>query len=25
NTPDRIQLQKYCPWCRHHTAHRETR
>ncbi|MFL5992179.1 MAG: 50S ribosomal protein L33, partial [Rubrobacteraceae bacterium] len=16
---------KYCPWCRHHTAHRETR
>ncbi|MBA2377925.1 MAG: 50S ribosomal protein L33 [Actinomycetota bacterium] len=25
NTPDRIQLSKFCPWCRHHTAHRETR
>jgi large subunit ribosomal protein L33 len=25
NTPDRIQLRKYCPWCRQHTAHRETR
>jgi large subunit ribosomal protein L33 len=25
NTPDRIELKKYCPWCRSHTAHRETR
>jgi large subunit ribosomal protein L33 len=25
NTPDRIQLSKFCPWCRQHTAHRETR
>jgi large subunit ribosomal protein L33 len=25
NTPDRIQLRKYCKWCRSHTSHRETR
>ena len=25
NDPDRIELKKYCPWCKTHTAHRETR
>lgn len=25
NTPDRLQLKKYCPNCRKHTVHRETR
>lgn len=25
NNPDRIELRKYCRWCRRHTAHRETR
>ncbi len=25
NTTARIELKKYCPWCRTHTAHRETR
>ena len=25
NTTDRLQLSKFCPWCRQHTAHRETR
>jgi large subunit ribosomal protein L33 len=25
NDPDRIELKKYCPWCRCHTLHRETR
>jgi large subunit ribosomal protein L33 len=25
NTPDRIELQKYCRWCGKHTAHKETR
>jgi len=25
NTPDRIQLMKYCPWDKRHTLHRETR
>ncbi len=25
NDPDRIELRKYCPWCRKHTLHRETR
>jgi large subunit ribosomal protein L33 len=25
NDPDRIELSKYCKWCRKHTAHRETR
>jgi large subunit ribosomal protein L33 len=25
NDPDRIELSKYCRWCKKHTAHRETR
>ncbi|HET6447475.1 MAG TPA: 50S ribosomal protein L33 [Conexibacter sp.] len=25
NDPERIQLRKYCRWCKTHTAHRETR
>ncbi|MDQ7821025.1 MAG: 50S ribosomal protein L33 [Armatimonadota bacterium] len=25
NDPDRLELRKYCPWCRKHTVHRETR
>ena len=25
NTPERMEMKKYCPWCRHHTLHRETR
>ena len=25
NTPDRLELKKYCRWCRKHTAHRETK
>ncbi len=25
NDPDRLELKKYCPRCRTHTAHRETR
>ena len=25
NTPDRLELAKYCPRCRKSTAHRETR
>ncbi len=25
NTPDRIELQKFCRWCGKHTAHKETR
>jgi large subunit ribosomal protein L33 len=25
NDPDRIELKKFCPWCRAHTLHRETR
>ena len=25
NNPDRIELRKYCRWCRSHTAHKETR
>ncbi|HJW76462.1 MAG TPA: 50S ribosomal protein L33 [Thermoleophilia bacterium] len=25
NDPDRIELKKYCPWCGHHTVHKETR
>jgi large subunit ribosomal protein L33 len=25
NNPDRIQLRKFCRWCRAHTDHRETR
>ncbi|TME60504.1 MAG: 50S ribosomal protein L33, partial [Chloroflexi bacterium] len=25
NDPDRIELSKFCPRCRKHTPHRETR
>jgi large subunit ribosomal protein L33 len=25
NDPDRMELKKYCRWCRKHTPHRETR
>lgn len=25
NNPDRIELKKYCPWCKKHTVHKETR
>jgi len=25
NNPERLQLRKYCRWCRRHTPHRETR
>ncbi|MCL2594145.1 MAG: 50S ribosomal protein L33 [Promicromonosporaceae bacterium] len=25
NNPDRMELQKFCPRCGKHTAHRETR
>jgi len=25
NTPDRIELSKYCRFCKKHTAHRETK
>jgi large subunit ribosomal protein L33 len=25
NTPDRVELKKFCSRCRKHTAHRETR
>jgi large subunit ribosomal protein L33 len=25
NNPERLQLRKYCRWCKCHTAHRETR
>jgi large subunit ribosomal protein L33 len=25
NTPDRLELKKYCRWCRKHTAHREVK
>ena len=25
NDPDRMELKKFCRWCRRHTAHRETR
>jgi len=25
NDPDRLELKKYCPTCRTHTSHRETR
>ena len=24
NTPDRLELNKYCPFCRKHTVHNET-
>jgi large subunit ribosomal protein L33 len=25
NTPDRVELKKYCRWSGRHTVHRETR
>jgi large subunit ribosomal protein L33 len=25
NDPDRLEMRKFCPWCRKHTTHRETR
>ena len=25
NTPDRLELNKHCPFCRKHTLHRETK
>ena len=25
NTPDRIELSKYCPFCKKHTDHKETK
>ncbi|MBV9120361.1 MAG: 50S ribosomal protein L33 [Chloroflexi bacterium] len=25
NDQDRMELNKYCPTCRHHTAHKETK
>ena len=25
NDPDRIEMRKFCRWCGHHTAHKETR
>jgi large subunit ribosomal protein L33 len=25
NDPGRLELRKYCRWCRSHTLHRETR
>lgn len=25
NTPDRLELNKYCPFCKKHTLHRETK
>ncbi|MBX6423730.1 50S ribosomal protein L33 [Thermosulfurimonas sp. F29] len=25
NTPDRLELRKYCPWDRKHTLHREVK
>ena len=25
NTPERMELNKYCPFCRKHTLHRETK
>ena len=25
NTTVRVELKKFCPWCRTHTVHRETR
>ncbi|MFQ5967866.1 MAG: 50S ribosomal protein L33 [Acidimicrobiia bacterium] len=25
NSRERLELSKYCPWCRRHTDHRETR
>jgi len=25
NTPDRLEMSKYCPFCRKHTTHSETK
>ncbi|OFX30823.1 MAG: 50S ribosomal protein L33 [Armatimonadetes bacterium RBG_16_67_12] len=25
NDPERLEMTKYCKWCKKHTAHRETR
>ena len=25
NDPDRIEIPKYCPFCKKHTAHKETK
>ena len=25
NTPDRLELNQYCPFCRKHTVHNETK
>lgn len=25
NDPDRIEINKYCPFCRKHTLHKETK
>ncbi len=25
NTPDKLQFNKYCRYCRRHTAHKETK
>ncbi|WP_084677632.1 50S ribosomal protein L33 [Thermodesulfatator atlanticus] len=25
NTPDKLELRKYCPWDRKHTIHREVK
>ena len=25
NTTGRVELKKFCPWCRAHTVHREAR
>ncbi|CAB1261526.1 LSU ribosomal protein L33p [Clostridiaceae bacterium BL-3] len=25
NDPDRLEMKKYCPFCRKHTVHKETR
>lgn len=25
NNPDRLEMSKYCPVCKKHTAHKETR
>jgi large subunit ribosomal protein L33 len=25
NDPDRLEMKKYCKWCKKHTPHRETR
>jgi large subunit ribosomal protein L33 len=25
NTTERLEMSKFCPWCRKHTSHRETK